>query len=215
MIKAGASLYLAIGLALSVGGCSGHANDAGVPLKWAKLSDGSWLSNSITASNFNEVTRCWPSQSGFDCLDVFVGGGSIMPSRFASNVLPKVTVTRTAGYACQLDPATRLMHESISGTVANGSAATLKSHSVNVITDGNSLWTRGEVNRFMAANHVSGSPHYDCPYVAKLVSEGSYLSIGTTDLSYRQFLGLDNPENPIILRDPSDPLSVTVDHQAR
>lgn len=210
MVKSGSFLLAAAALMTApfFAGCTSEAKQKVMPLSWSRLPDGSWLSAAINDPKFDEVARCWPQQSGFDCLSVFVGGGTIMPSRFASRDLPKEIPTQEAGYSCMSGAAgSGLLHENISGSLGEGKASTLKSHSVNPTSESSSLWTRAEVNGFMTANRVKGSLHYDCPYVVKLVEQGSYLSIGTTDLTYRQFLGLDNPENPKIFSGTDDPLS--------
>jgi hypothetical protein len=151
-------------------------------VEWQKKSDGSLFSSTYEmpgdrAERFDEgngATRCWPSDSGYQCLHVINTGGIGRIRHVSTTIeteLPEVLLpfTNTDGYSCSTVMGTP------QETISNGSA-TLTSNQLRSLDD---RWSRKFVTKFMADNNVEGQ-WFDCLTVLREVSSGSLETLGTT-----------------------------------
>lgn len=178
-------------------------------VSWQRLSDGSWLSTPTIAKDFKSVTRCWKARGSFDCLNIFSSKDNDTATRFQSARLDRNPGLSDAGYRCMAID--RYFHESVSKDNKGSQISdVLKSNNVEVIdyrTEISRYWTRDFVDNYMKQNQIIGNKYFNCPYVMSVISNGSYLSVGTTDLTYQQMLGSHTSQNPKISSGSDEPLS--------
>ncbi len=178
--------------------------------QWRQLADGSLLSEPVSGSNFQTVSRCWVAKPGFDCVKVFDGDGDIAAKRYRTTELASDAHGGEAGYSCETTQHGSQLTEIIAATSPNAGSTTLKKHDVAIIdlrSESEAFWKKEHVEQFTRDNAVGGPGYFDCPLIVRLVKEGSYLSISTTDLTYDQFLAMDGARKSEILIDKNDPLS--------
>lgn len=131
------------------------------------------------------ITRCWPENGGYDCLDV--GGLTGLETdlaRYWTQKLPTVDDYHASGYRCKYSDSWGNVEETISRD-----GATLVGHTYGGGNGGRS-WTKKYAENFVKENAIPNPNRYfDCDRIVGIIRSGSLDSINSTVVTHNMLGG--------------------------